>query len=256
MPASWLKQFEAAGVPTGYVDMDTPTDERQRIGERLRNGQIKVVVNVYTLTTGVDWDVRCIILARPTRSEILFTQIVGRGLRTAPGKQDCLILDHSDTTLKLGFVTDIHHEVLDRGKHRQATGSREKKTPLPKECPSCAFLKPAGIHKCPSCGFAPERQSAIEERSGSLVQLNGKRKGKGESTPHTRQQVYSMLLWLQQQRGYKPGFAKAKFMARYGEWPRGLGEFPLPPDAAFLNWHKSQQIAFHKRRQKEAAHAA
>ena len=37
-------------------------------------------------------------------------QIIGRGLRTAEGKDHCLILDHSDTTLRLGFVTDIHHE--------------------------------------------------------------------------------------------------------------------------------------------------
>ena len=89
------------------------------IGRRLREGQIKVVCNVYCLTTGVDWDVRCIILARPTKSEILYTQIIGRGLRTAEGKTDCLVLDHSDTTLRLGFVTDIHHETLDDGSSAQ-----------------------------------------------------------------------------------------------------------------------------------------
>ncbi len=55
------------------------------------------------------------ILARPTKSEILYTQIIGRGLRTADGKDHCLILDHSDTTLRLGFVTDIHHTTLDDG---------------------------------------------------------------------------------------------------------------------------------------------
>ena len=41
-----------------------------------------------------------------------------------------------------------------------------------------------------------------------------------------------MLLWVQNERGYKSGFAEAKFMARYGQWPRGLGEFPIAPDAA------------------------
>jgi DNA repair protein RadD len=86
--------------------------------------------------------------------------------------------------------------------------------PLPKECPSCAYLKPAGVHKLPIVrGFVPERQSAIEEKAGSLVQLNGRKKGKGETTPHSRQEVYSMLLWVQQERGYKPSYAKAKFMA-------------------------------------------
>lgn len=245
-------EFEAAGVPTGYVDMDTPRDERQRIGQRLAAGQIKVVVNVFTLTTGIDWDIRCIILARPTKSEILYTQIIGRGLRIAEGKTDCLILDHSDTTLRLGFVDDIHHTRLDDGKHQKGTGRDEERAPpLPKECPSCSVLKPAGVRTCPNCGFTPERQSFIEERSGELIQIKGGKKKKGDATPHTRQQVYSMLLWIQQQREYKSGFAKAKFKDRYGDWPDGLVDWPLEPDAPFLNWLKSRQIAFAKRKQKE-----
>jgi DNA repair protein RadD len=250
-------EFEAAGVPTGYVDMDTPPEERRLIGERLANGQIKVVVNIYTLTTGIDWDVRCIILARPTKSEILFTQIIGRGLRTADGKADCLILDHSDTTLRLGFVDDIHHTTLDMGKHQQSTNQRkEKATQLPKECSACSFLKPAGVHKCPSCGFMPERQSLIEDKAGELVQLKGRKKEKGDATPHSRQQVWSMLLWLQKERDYSPKFAKAKFFDRYGDWPRNLEEVPMAPDALFLNWLKSRQIAYFKRKEKEARHAA
>lgn len=65
-----------------------------------------MIASVGCLTTGVDLDVRCIVLARPTKSEMLFVQIIGRGLRRAPGKVDCLILDHSDTHSRLGFVTD------------------------------------------------------------------------------------------------------------------------------------------------------
>lgn len=251
------EQFEGAGVPTGYVDMDTPADERVRIGERLKNGQIKVVCNVYTLTTGVDWDVRCIILARPTKSEMLFVQIIGRGLRSAEGKQECLILDHSDTTLRLGFVDDIHHDSLDGGKHQQSV-SRERKTPLPKECAKCSHLKPAGVHRCPNCGFAPERQSKIEEQQGELIPLKGKKKSKEDVTPHSKQEVFSMLLWLQHDRDYSQNYAKAKYMARYGTWPNGLRHETMPPDASFLNWIRSQNIRYAKGRAKAegAAHAA
>lgn len=250
-------EFEAAGVPTGYVDMDTPPAERQQIGERLRNGQIKVVCNVYTLTTGVDWDVRCIILARPTKSEMLFTQIVGRGLRTADGKTDCLILDHSDTTLRLGFVDDIQHDRLDDGKHQKSQSQkREKQLSLPKECTSCSHLKPAGVHQCPNCGFAPERQSLIEEKNGDLVQIRGGKRSKKDATPHSPQEVYSMLLWVQQQRGYSSNFAKAKFFARYDRWPDGLHRHPIAPDAVFGGWLRHEQIRFAKRREKEAKNAA
>jgi superfamily II DNA or RNA helicase len=252
-------QFEAEGVPTGYVDMDTPADERVRIGQRLKNGQIKVVCNVYTLTTGVDWDVRCIILARPTKSEMLFVQIIGRGLRSAEGKAECLILDHSDTTLRLGFVDDIHHDRLDMGKHQKGSDrDRERKPTLPKECPSCSHLKPAGVHKCPHCGFAPERQSKVEEHQGELIPLKGKAKPKGEVTPHSKQEVYSMLMWLQKENGYSEKYALAKFMARYGTWPNGLHDRPMAPDASFLNWIRSQNIRYAKGRAKTEArsHAA
>ncbi len=225
------------------------------MGRRLAEGQIKVIVNIATMTTGVDLDVRCIILARPTKSEILFTQIVGRGLRTAQGKDDCLILDHSDSTLRLGFVTDIHHSTLDDGKARSASTvvAKERSAALPKQCTACTYLKPAGIHKCPSCGFAPERQSLIEDREGSLVQLNGKRKAKAADTPERRQQWYSMLLWIGQDRGYKQGYAAGRYKDKFGTWPRGLRELSTVPDAEVLGWVKSRQIAFRKGKAKAEA---
>jgi DNA repair protein RadD len=92
-------QFEAAGVSCGYVDAFTSRLERNEIAEKFRARLYQVVCSVGTLTTGIDWDVRCIILARPTKSEIRYVQIIGRGLRTALGKTECLILDHSDSTL-------------------------------------------------------------------------------------------------------------------------------------------------------------
>jgi hypothetical protein len=77
-----------------------------------RKGKVSVVGN----TTGVDWDVRCIILARPTKSEILYTQIIGRGLRTAVGKEDCVARDTLVLTdrgeVKIQDVT-LDHKVWD-----------------------------------------------------------------------------------------------------------------------------------------------
>jgi superfamily II DNA or RNA helicase len=167
------QMFEASGVCTGYIDAYTPLDEREVIAARFHAGEVKVVCNVGCLTTGVDWDVRCIIMARPTKSEMLYTQIIGRGLRTADGKQDCLILDHSDTTLRLGFVTDIRHERLDDGTARRSSWN-ERDEPMPTECPSCSFVKPPKIHICPVCGFKPERQSQVECEDGELIEIRGR----------------------------------------------------------------------------------
>ncbi|MGI9143324.1 MAG: DEAD/DEAH box helicase, partial [Fluviibacter sp.] len=135
------QQFEDADVRTAYLDAFTSLEERDAIARDFANGDVEVVCNVGVLTTGVDWDVRCIIMARPTRSEILYTQIIGRGLRTAKGKDCCIILDHSDTTLRLGFVTDIHYDELDNGKPKLKKEAKPKER-LPKECPKCAFLRP------------------------------------------------------------------------------------------------------------------
>ena len=251
-------EFEAAGVPAGYVDAKTPRDERIRMGRRLAEGQIKVIVNIATMTTGVDLDVRCIVLARPTKSEILFTQIVGRGLRTATGKADCLILDHSDSTLRLGFVTDIHYAALDDGKSRGApcTEAKEHRVSLPKECTACSYLKPAGVHKCPECRFAPERQSLIENRSGSLVQLNGKRNAGGTDSRERRQEWYSMLLAIGQQRGWKTGAAAHRYRERFGVWPRDLIGVAKAPDLEVRNWVKARHIAFSKGKAKSSAGAS
>lgn len=134
-------KFQAAGINAGYIDAYTNRLDRIEIARQFHRGDLEMVCNVGCLTTGIDWDVRSIILARPTKSEMLFVQMIGRGLRTADGKDDCLILDHSDNHTRLGFVTDIHHDELDDGKPRPKAEPKEPGA-LPKKCPKCTFLKP------------------------------------------------------------------------------------------------------------------
>jgi len=248
--------FEKAGVPAAYIDAHTDRAEREVIRKAFHAGAIKVVCNIGTLTVGIDWDVRCLILARPTKSEMLYTQIVGRGLRRAEGKDDCIILDHSDTTLNLGFVTDIHHDRLNTGKEATAGEKqvRELSAPkLPKECPSCTRLKPVGVHKCPSCGFAPERQSEIEFAEGELVQVKGKKR---QVTMAEKQVWYSGLISVGRERKYKPGWAKQKFRDKFGVWPaHELSERPGLVAPEVRRWLKSETIRWVKGSQKGQAHA-
>jgi DNA repair protein RadD len=245
------QQFEGAGVPTAYIDAYTTVEEREEIAEKFHAGAVRVVVNVGCLTTGVDWDVRCIILARPTKSEMLYTQIIGRGLRTAEGKEDCIILDHSDTTLRLGFVTDIAHEELDDGRAKTNSSQREKKEALPKECPKCTYLKPAKVHACPSCGFKPEKQSTIECEDGELLEITTRKR---KPTPAEKRTFYAQL------RGYALAYGKsekwvlANFRSRFNEWPHTKNVPPESPGPEVHGWVKSRQIAYAHR--KEAGNAA
>jgi len=212
------EQFVQAGVFADYMDAYTDLDDRSEIVKRFASGKTKVICNVGVLTTGFDADVRCIILARPTKSEILYVQMIGRGLRTAPGKEHCLILDHSDTTLRLGFVTDIHHNQLDDGVARRTVAERQE--PQPKECSSCHFLRPPKVTKCPSCGFMPEARSQIEIDEGELMELTRDKKVKKQQyTMVEKQRWYSQLVLHADLRGYKKGWAYWAYKDKFGVGP-------------------------------------
>ena len=87
----YLPAAEAALV-TG----ETPSAERERLIAAFKARELKYLVNVAVLTTGFDAPhVDLIAILRPTESVSLYQQIVGRGLRLAPGKRDCLILDYA-----------------------------------------------------------------------------------------------------------------------------------------------------------------
>lgn len=252
-------EFEKAGINCGYIDAFTKPDEREAMFKRFSAGELRVIASVGCLTTGVDLDVRCICLCRPTRSEMLYCQLVGRGLRTAKDhpvygpKSDLILLDHSDTTLRLGFVTDIHHDVLDDGRERQKAEPRQKPEALPKECSACNFLKPAKTPKCPACGFKPERQSEIVCEDGQLVEMTPRRK---KAKADEKAFVFGQLKAYARSKGHKPGWAANKFRERFDVWPNACRDAPeIEPTAETLNWIKSRQIAFANRR-KEPTYAA
>jgi DNA repair protein RadD len=240
------QQFEAAGIRAGYIDCNTPSKERKEIRSKFKSSEFQVVVNVGVLTMGVDWDVRCIIFARPTKSEILFVQIIGRGLRLAEGKDHCLILDHSDTTLRLGFVTEIHHDHLNDGRTRESR--KRDGIKLPKECPQCACLRPASTPTCPNCGFVAKPVNRIKPIDGELYELRA-----NKTRVFDREQVYGELKFFAQMRGYNPGWAWHKYNEYTGEFPRGLDHVqPRPPSSEMKRWLLSRQIAWAKSRSRVA----
>lgn len=241
-------KFVAAGIPWGYIDAYTERLDRQRIREQLDRGEIKGVANVGCLTKGVDWALGCIILARPTKSEMLFVQMVGRGLRVNEGIPDCIILDHADNTLRLGFPTDIHHaklctnEVKERGAQE-----REREEALPKECPKCSFLKAAKVRECPSCGFVPTRQSEIQEAAGKLVEIAATKK---VHTMAEKQEWHAMLRGMQQRRGYADGWVAQTYRKKFGVWPKGISpNHSKPPSQEVVNFVLGSLIRFSKARE-------
>lgn len=93
------QSLNAIGVPAGIVHGAMRSDIRAKALSDFREGRTHVLTNVGVLTEGFDDPgVSCIAMARPTRSEGLYAQCVGRGTRLAPGKKDCLILDFVDVS--------------------------------------------------------------------------------------------------------------------------------------------------------------
>jgi superfamily II DNA or RNA helicase len=241
--ASLVEQFASAGIRMGYCDANVDLVERKFLFGKMARGELSGIVNVGTLTTGVDADVRCVVLARPTRSEMLFVQMIGRGLRPASGKDHAIILDHADNHARLGFVTDIHYENLRNGRERKEPTRKERGEPMPKECGSCGLLKPPKVRRCPQCGFEPVAQSDIETEDGELIEITGK---KLKATKGDKQKFWSMALSVDRQRGKGGKLAKALYRGKFGVWPQGLADLPIQPDGAFMSYERSRRIAYAK----------
>lgn len=86
--------FQDAGVDAQWASGETPKPQRAQIIADFKAGLTQVVVNCALWTEGFDApSIACVAMARPTRSDTVYIQAIGRGLRLAEGKTDCLILD-------------------------------------------------------------------------------------------------------------------------------------------------------------------
>lgn len=73
---------------------------------RFKTGEVQVIANAQVLTEGFDEpSVECVMIARPTKSQGMYVQMVGRGTRIAPGKKDCIVLDIVGATDRLDLTT-------------------------------------------------------------------------------------------------------------------------------------------------------
>ena len=97
---SLFSAFVQDGTSVRIILGTTPPEERAQILLDFKSGEVMVLINVGVLTEGFDEpSLQTIIIAKPTRSTLLYTQIVGRGTRLYDGKVYCTIIDITDTTI-------------------------------------------------------------------------------------------------------------------------------------------------------------
>ena len=102
------KLYQEHGVKAIAIDSKTPATERQQDIEAFKNGDIQVLVNVDIFSEGFDCpDVEFVQLARPTLSLAKYLQMVGRGLRVAKGKKNCVIIDNVGLYRVFGLPSQV-----------------------------------------------------------------------------------------------------------------------------------------------------
>ena len=153
------------GIVARVVTGDTSKTDREHLIAEFRAGRIRCLITVLALATGFDVpDVDCILWLRPTKSPVLYVQGAGRGLRIAEGKTDCLWLDFSDTTERLGPVDTI------KGRKKSKRKNEDNEAPY-KICDQCGErVVPASAPVCPCCGFeVPPKEQEVRSASNAAI---------------------------------------------------------------------------------------
>ena len=162
------EKLAGMGTQVETVFGDTLSFERDQRLADFRNAKLKYLVNVNVLTTGFDApNIDCVAMLRPTMSPGLYYQMVGRGFRLHPGKENCLVLDFGGNVLRHGPVDAIRiHEPNSKGNGQV----------LAKECPQCHSVIAGNYQVCPDCGYESpvnERQPGHDATAGTEGILSG-----------------------------------------------------------------------------------
>ena len=244
----------AQSITAEHLDGNTPTSEREAILNRVRYGMTQVLTNVYVASYGLDIpELSCAVIARPTKSIVLYFQTVGRVLRTHPKKRDCLILDHAGCVAEHGFIEEPYPWSLEGDSRKVRQAERvERKEPKDIECPACSTIFRASA-VCPTCGHKlAGGVEAVPYHEADLQEV-GKTKAKRnrDATPEQKRAFYGQLMYYAKEKGYADGWASQKYRKAFGVWPNSYRDAPLSrPGKRVRGWIISQQIAYRKEQEK------
>ena len=158
---------EKYGIASETIHSKMKPTDREQVVSDFREGKFKVLTNVNCLTEGFDVkDIDLVALLRPTKSTGLYVQMVGRGLRTHPRKQDVVILDFGQNISRHGPIDCplVRAEGTESGPL--------KKMPT-KDCPNCGFPNVIQARTCIECEQPfPVPQSKLKSKASALSILS------------------------------------------------------------------------------------
>ena len=201
------RDLRANGISAQTLFGSTPKPDRATTVRDFADGRVQVLVTVDVVSEGFDCPAAgAALLLRPTKSEALYLQQVGRVLRPWSGKSHAIVLDHVGNIRQHGFPDEERDWTLNDRLKRGSKGGPA--APAVRECPECfAAFKPSPV--CPSCGHEFIRQEGgIQNLPGELQELRreeAQRRVRRREVGQAR--TLEQLLEVAKQRGYKPGWA-------------------------------------------------
>lgn len=222
------RQFMAAGIVCSPYTYNTPDEECAEIVREFRkpDSYIRGLITVTKASKGFDVpDIGVVIMARPLRNSLAeHIQFFGRGLRSYPGKEECLVLDHSGNCARFWDEWNDFFEAgvveLDDGKKKPKPKKADKGDAEDRmtKCGNCSHLhKPMPF--CPACGHQYPKKEAIKHAPGTLTELvaSGNR---AAMTTQLWPQIVGHVLAKPRDPDKARKMALALFKKMTGEWPR------------------------------------
>lgn len=267
--AALTQDFLQAGIVAEMLTDQDPEPDREAAIFRLEEGRTQVLINCFLLSYGIDVpSVEAVVLARPTRSVVLYLQTIGRGMRPAPGKDHIILIDHGRVVESLGMPDEDFGWSLDDGRNvntsaRDAIAARRRSEEATRICPECAhmWLVSEDGPACSCCGWAPKpKPKPIAASDANLLEINGRMSDTNDWEAFYREALgwYASrwpVRWEQKQKS-----------ARWAAWMWTRERFDLAavrPPSRFWNispmkagpvaagWLKSRMLAWAKQRQRE-----
>jgi len=142
------------GISAKALHSEIGAEERSSILRDFKSGKIQAVTNNNILTTGFDFPgIDLIGVLRPTRSAVLWVQMLGRGTRPSPEKENCLVLDFAGNTRVLGPIND---PILPKRKGEKCGGQAPVRV-----CEVCSTYNAAAARFCCCCGAEFPREHRL-----------------------------------------------------------------------------------------------
>lgn len=235
------RQFQAAGYCFEQISYKDANDKRRKmLIEEFRRADSDIVglVSCEALAKGFDVpDIRCGVCARPYRKSFAsHIQQIGRAMRSAPGKEFALWLDHAGNYL--GFYDQMVEffangvQSLDEGeRHNQVRKEEGERDPTEMRCSWCGYVMSPKVSHCPACGKERVRRNKVASVAGEMVAVE--REAKSHTDHELWRQVCRVAVDRKDDIETARKFALAQYRNMVGAWPdREWGFSPVPPEQA------------------------